>query len=77
MLSSIRLSIVFVLFTAAPALAQGTPQQRAACTDDAFKFCSAQIPDASAVEKCLRANMGGLSSACRREFHGRGKAKRR
>jgi hypothetical protein len=53
---------------APPAWAQGTPQQRAACTDDAYRFCDAQIPDAIAVEQCLRANVRGLSRACRAQF---------
>lgn len=68
--SFLRLSILFAFFAAAPALAQGAARQRSACTDDAFRFCEAQIPDASAVEKCLRANMSGLSRACHRELAG-------
>ncbi len=64
----LRLSILLVAFTAAPAMAQGTPQQREACSNDAFRFCDAYVPDAPAVEKCLRANMANLSRACRHEF---------
>ena len=32
-----------------PASAQGTPDQRSACMGDAFKFCSADIPDVSRI----------------------------
>ena len=46
----------------------GTPEQRAACTSDAFKLCSSNIPDATKVESCLRQNKSGLSNACRSVF---------
>jgi hypothetical protein len=51
-----------------PAMAQGTEQQRAACERDADRLCESAIPDALAVEKCLRANMKSLSPACQRQF---------
>jgi hypothetical protein len=41
---------------------------RAACTSDAFKLCSSNIPDATKVESCLRQNKSGLSNACRSVF---------
>jgi hypothetical protein len=44
------------------------PEQRAACTSDAFKLCSSNIPDAAKVETCLRQNKSGLSNACRSVF---------
>ena len=46
----------------------GTPEQRAACTSDAFKLCSSYIPDATKVETCLRQNKSGLSDECRSVF---------
>lgn len=46
----------------------GSPEQRAACTSDAFKLCSSYIPDATKVETCLRENKSGLSNACRLVF---------
>jgi hypothetical protein len=70
MRSILRLAILLAAIGAAPALAQGTAQQRSNCTDDAFRFCNAEIPDAFAVEKCLRSNMSRLGRACRREFAG-------
>jgi hypothetical protein len=47
---------------------RGTSEQRSACTLDAFRVCSNYIPDATAVENCLRQNTGSLSSACRSAF---------
>lgn len=54
----------------APAAAQGTPEQRQACTDDAFRFCQATIPDAQRTKACLIGNMRRLSAACRTAFRG-------
>jgi hypothetical protein len=51
-----------------PASAQGTPDQRSACMGDAFKFCSADIPDVSRIEACLSQNRNQLQPACRAEF---------
>ena len=59
------------LFCATTAFAQenrGTPEQRAACAPDAFRFCSTYIPDPTGVEQCLRQNKSGLSEACRTVF---------
>lgn len=58
----------FGVLAAAPAQAQGTAKQRAACERDAHKFCAAEQPDALAVEKCLKANFKSLSASCRRQF---------
>lgn len=67
------LTLLFACFAATPASAQGTAGQRAACTDDAYRFCENVIRDEVAVEKCLRENFRGLSRACRSQFAG-GKA---
>jgi hypothetical protein len=64
----IRLSALLALFLAAPAFAQGTAAQREACEDDAYRLCQAQVPDAIAIEKCLRANSGAISGGCRAEL---------
>lgn len=50
---------------ASPVVAEGTMEQRLACTPDAVRLCSASIPDAEQVKDCLVQNMDGLSSACR------------
>jgi hypothetical protein len=69
----IRLPIqaLAVLLCATTASAQenrGTPEQRAACAPDAFRFCIGDIPDPTRVEHCLRQNMSDLSDACRSVF---------
>lgn len=51
------------------ALAQGTDQQREACTPDAFRLCGQFIPDAGKVETCLRNAGPKLSPPCRVVFN--------
>ena len=63
-----RLSALLALFVAAPTMAQGTSAQRVACEGDARNLCDAYIPDAVAIEKCLRASASRLSSDCRAEL---------
>jgi hypothetical protein len=46
------------------AFAQGTEQQREACTPDAFRLCGQFMPDADRVEVCLRNAGPKLSRAC-------------
>ena len=53
------IAVLAVMFCATIAFAQesrGTPEQRAACTPDAFRLCSGYIPDPTGVEYCLRQN---------------------
>ncbi|HEY8124806.1 MAG TPA: hypothetical protein VIF88_05245 [Methylocystis sp.] len=64
----LRLSAVLTFFALAPAFAQGTPEQRQACEGDANRVCEAYIPDAVAIERCLRANAGSISAACKAEL---------
>ena len=73
MISKFRLPAraLAVLLCATTASAQenrGTPEQRAACAPDAFRFCVGYIPDPTRVEYCLRQNMSDLSDACRSVF---------
>ena len=73
MISKIRLPIraLAVLLCATTASAQdnrGTPEQRAACAPDAFRFSVGYIPDPTSVEQCLRRNESSLSDACRSVF---------
>lgn len=70
-------AIVAACICSTAALAQddrGTPEQRAACTPDAFRLCSNHIPDAIAVEGCLRQRKMELSEACRSVFEHRAPA---
>ena len=71
MTNAIRmLSIAAALAVTATANAQGTAEQEAACIGDAFKFCSADIPDARRIEACLEGNKRNLTRACRAQFDG-------
>jgi hypothetical protein len=57
----------------APALAQGTAEQRSACMRDAFHFCFRAIPNVSKIENCLAQNVSRLRPACAAEFTSRGR----
>ncbi|EHQ99998.1 hypothetical protein [Bradyrhizobium sp. WSM471] len=61
--------VLAALVTAAFAQEErGTPEQRAACTSDAFRLCASYIPNATNVEACLRQRKPDLSEACRAVF---------
>jgi hypothetical protein len=45
-----------------------TPEQEQACTGDAFRLCSSEIPDVSRVTACMVAKKAQLSPACRAQF---------
>jgi hypothetical protein len=53
---------VLVLPTAAEAY---TPEGQRACTGDAFRLCSAEIPNVDRVRACLHRNKAQLSPGCR------------
>jgi hypothetical protein len=53
-----------------PAAAQGTPQQRAACEQEAQWHCSNYIPDVDAITACMVRNRHLLSPRCRAMFGG-------
>jgi hypothetical protein len=61
------LVLALTLGTAAGALAQqfDEMQARAACQDDAFRYCQATIPDRDRTLACLLQNRNNLSGACR------------
>lgn len=46
-----------------------TPDQQQACENDAFRLCSAEIPDASRVAACLDANEMRPSRPCYLVIH--------
>ena len=50
---------------ATPGFAQGTPEQRSACMGDAFRFCSAHIPNVPQITACMKVNFSKLSDGCR------------
>ncbi|UWU76573.1 hypothetical protein N2603_43080 [Bradyrhizobium huanghuaihaiense] len=61
----LRLALLSVVAAPLPSLAQGTPEERRACTPDVFRLCSAFIPDADDITLCLRQRQRELSDACR------------
>ena len=48
------------------ALAQGTPQQRAACRPDVAKFCKGKGDDPGVLLTCLEDNKDKISEKCRK-----------
>jgi hypothetical protein len=64
---SLSLAGIFMSI-AATASAQGTPEQQAACINDAFRFCSADIPNTARIEACLESRKRQLSPACQAQF---------
>ena len=52
-----------------PSFALGTAEQRAACTPDAFRLCSSEIPNVDRIVACMKRQKANLSSACRAVFH--------
>jgi hypothetical protein len=45
-----------------------TPEQQQACTDDAFRLCSADVPDVDRVTACMVRNKSQLTPGCRVYF---------
>jgi hypothetical protein len=68
---SAALGLFLSLFAAGAAVAQGTPEQRKACTPDVYRLCAGEIPNVRAITACLRRQKASLSEACRVVFeHG-------
>jgi hypothetical protein len=59
---------LFLALFASAAHAQGTPEQRRACTPDVYRLCAGEIPNVRAITACLRRNRASLSDACRTQF---------
>ena len=55
-------------------MAQGTPEERAACQADSHKYCERELQsgDIGAIATCMRANKARLSPACRQVLANRG-----
>jgi hypothetical protein len=45
-----------------------TPEQEQACTSDAFRLCSSEIPNVDRVTACMIAKKSQLSPPCRAQF---------
>lgn len=54
------------------AMAQGSPQERQACTRDAQRFCRKDLGNDGAVQNCLQTNRARLSRACSQVFASHG-----
>jgi hypothetical protein len=58
-----------LLASIGPAASQTyTPEQEQACTSDAFRLCSSEIPDVGRVTACMVAKKSQLSPPCRAQF---------
>jgi len=53
---------------AAPAGAQGTPEQRQACQPDAMRLCGEFVPDVERITACMVKNRLRLSPPCKVYF---------
>ena len=47
-----------------------TAEQEQACTGDAFRLCSSEIPNVDRVTACMVAKKSQLSPPCRAQFRG-------
>ncbi len=45
-----------------------TSEQRVACTPDAFRLCSSEIPNIDGITACMRKQKANLSPACKAVF---------
>lgn len=59
-------------FAAAGSAYAITAEQRAACTPDALRLCSNEIPDFARVKACMFRNQANLSERCRSAMLGAG-----
>ena len=59
-----------------PAPAQGTPEQRAACENDAMRLCGQFIPDVQRITSCMAGQRRYLSVRCRAVFDGGSRRRR-
>lgn len=62
---STALAALSLLTAAAPASAEGTAAQRAACTPDVWRLCASEIPSIDGIKACLRRETPRLSAGCR------------
>lgn len=66
-LRSSALIAAALLATVSAAVAH-TPEQEQACTPDAMRLCSSEIPDVTRVTACMIRNKAQLSPACKAVF---------
>jgi hypothetical protein len=61
----VRVAFLSLMTSPATSFAQGTLEERIACTPDVLRLCSAFIPDADQITACLRQKNAELSDACK------------
>lgn len=61
-------AIAAALATYATASFAFTAEQRSACTPDAFRLCSSEIPNVDGITACMRKQKSSLSAACKAVF---------
>jgi hypothetical protein len=60
---------ISLVVSVSPAASQGyTAEQEQACSGDAFRLCSSEIPDVGRVTACMVARKSELSPPCRAQF---------
>jgi hypothetical protein len=62
------LGFLLTLLATGSASAQGTPEQRKACTPGVYRLCAREIPNARAITARLRRQKASLSPACAAVF---------
>jgi hypothetical protein len=65
---SVASAVAISLTSFAAHAVEATAEQRRACTPDAFRLCSAHIPNVEAITSCMRANKSKLSPECKLVF---------
>lgn len=62
------LAVAFLATLCSTPTSAYTPDQQQACTNDAFRLCSADIPDVDRITACMIRNKSQLSPECRAHF---------
>jgi len=65
---SVTSAVAISLTSFAAHAVEATAEQRRACTPDAFRLCSAHIPNIEAITACMKANKSKLSPECKLVF---------
>ncbi len=63
--AGLALAALALTTAALPASAQGSADERRACTPDVFRLCSSEIPNVDRIVACLNKDHARLSPACR------------
>ncbi len=71
-MTRLALALVLLVTSVPVAFAQGTPQERQACTRDAQRLCRQNLGDDGAIQGCLQTNRAKLSAGCRKVFESHG-----